>query len=329
MSAMRVTEFMLHLSSDLVEKKKVTESTAGAYIRTLYALNGKEPFKNLTFLKKTDEITKKVEEYADNTQKSMYSAVASVLSLFADKPTFKKAYAFYYDKMMGKAKDMKENGPASSEKSEKQKDNWMTWEEVKAKRDGLGETVKGFVGQKQITPEQFQTLLHSTVLSLYTENAPRRNQDYMDMSILRVKDKASVAELPKDKNYLIVKGGKPTEFIFNKFKTSKKYGQQTVPVAPDLVPVLEMYLKHHPLCKGNKGKTVECKFLVAPDGTAFHAPNTITRMLNTIFGKKVGSSMMRHIYLSSKYDVSEMEKDANEMGHSMEEQRKYLKTEAK
>jgi len=151
----------------------------------------------------------------------------------------------------------------------------------------------------------------------------------MDMSILRVKDKASVAELPKDKNYLIVKGGKPTEFIFNKFKTSKKYGQQTVPVAPDLVPVLEMYLKHHPLCKGNKGKTVECKFLVAPDGTAFHAPNTITRMLNTIFGKKVGSSMMRHIYLSSKYDVSEMEKDANEMGHSMEEQRKYLKTEAK
>ena len=103
MSAMRVTDFMLNLSSDLVEKKKVTDSTAGAYIRTLYALNGKEPFKNLTFLKKTDEIAKKVEEYADNTQKAMYSAVASVLSLFAEKPTFKKVYAFYYDKMMGKA----------------------------------------------------------------------------------------------------------------------------------------------------------------------------------------------------------------------------------
>ena len=324
MSAMRVTDFMLNLSSDLVEKKKVTDSTASAYIRTLYALNGKEPFKNLTFLKKTDEITKKVEEYADNTQKAMYSAVASVLSLFAEKPTFKKVYGVYYDKMMGKAKDMKENGPPSSEKSEKQKDNWMSWEEVQKKRNELGEAVKGFVNQKQITPEQYMTLLHYTILSLYTENAPRRNQDYMDMSVLRAKATTKVAELPKDKNYLIVQG-KPTQFIFNKFKTSKKYGQQTVPVAEGLVPVLEMYLKHHPLCKGNKGKTVECKFLVAHDGTPFHAPNTITRILNAVFGKKVGSSMMRHIYLSSKYDVTEMEKDATEMGHSMEEQRKYLK----
>jgi hypothetical protein len=35
--------------------------------------------------------------------------------------------------------------------------------------------------------------------------------------------------------------------------------------------------------------------------------------------------MLRHIFLSTKYDIKEMEKDANAMGHSVEEQKKYMK----
>ena len=325
MSAMKVTDFMLNLSSDLVEKKKVTDSTASTYIKSLYALNNKESFKNLTFLKKGEDIVKKIETYSPNTQKALYATLASVLSLFADRPGFKKIHQFYYDKMMGTVKDMKENGPPTSEKTEKQKENWITWDEVKKKKDELGEAVKKFLGQKSITPEQFQTLLQHTVLSLYTDNPPRRNLDYMEMNIRKAKTKPE--DLPKDKNYLVVTGGKPTEFVFNKFKTMKKYGQQTVQITPELAGALEMYLKHHPGLKGNKGKTVECRFLVNVDGTALTAPNAITRILNTVFGKKIGSSMMRHIYLSSKYDVGEMEKDATEMGHSMTEQRNYLKEE--
>jgi len=35
--------------------------------------------------------------------------------------------------------------------------------------------------------------------------------------------------------------------------------------------------------------------------------------------------MLRHIYLSHKMDISDMKKDAENMGHSLTEQMKYLK----
>ncbi len=37
--------------------------------------------------------------------------------------------------------------------------------------------------------------------------------------------------------------------------------------------------------------------------------------------------MLRHIYLSSKYDIAEMKADAEAMGHTINEQKKYLKEE--
>jgi hypothetical protein len=49
-------------------------------------------------------------------------------------------------------------------------------------------------------------------------------------------------------------------------------------------------------------------------------------MLNKVFGKKVGSSMLRHIYLSGKYgnELEEMKKDAEAMGHSVSQQKEYI-----
>jgi hypothetical protein len=57
------------------------------------------------------------------------------------------------------------------------------------------------------------------------------------------------------------------------------------------------------------------------------AVNAITRVLNRVFGKKIGSSMLRHIYLSDKYkdQNEEMKKDAEAMGHSLDLQRAYIK----
>ena len=92
---------------------------------------------------------------------------------------------------------------------------------------------------------------------------------------------------------------------------------------------LNTYIKHHPGLKGNKSKTVVAKFLVNADGTPITAVNAITRILNRIFGKKVGSSMLRHIYLSHKYGdkLEEMKEDADKMAHSMSQQKEYIKTD--
>jgi hypothetical protein len=69
------------------------------------------------------------------------------------------------------------------------------------------------------------------------------------------------------------------------------------------------------------------KFLVSQSGEPLTAVNAITRLLNKVFGKKIGSSMLRHIYISDKYKdvMEEQQKDAANMGHSVELQREYFK----
>ena len=46
----------------------------------------------------------------------------------------------------------------------------------------------------------------------------------------------------------------------------------------------------------------------------------ITRILNKIFGKNIGSSMLRNMYLSNKYSnvIDELKSDTKDMGTSVD-----------
>jgi len=322
LNIMNTNEYMLQLHKRLLEKtygtppRQMGENTASAYIKTLYNLNDKKPFKNLAFLKKSDDIMKKISEYAESTQKTLISTLASVLSLEKDKTGYKKTYKFYYDKMMEKSKSA--NEVDTSKKTTKQEDNWIEWDKVMEK---YNEMSKEALSNKKATLE---TLLPVVVLGLYTESPPRRNQDYLQMVVARVYKKTKLEDLPTDKNYLTLDTtGNPKEFIFNKYKTSKTYGKQVIPINKNLSVVLKAYFKVHPLAKDKKNK--EFAFLIGPDSHPITADNSITRILNKIFGKNVGSSMLRHIYLSSKYNINSMTADSEAMAHSLTQQKDYLK----
>ena len=312
------TEFMLQLHKRLTEKtygdppRTLSSTTADAYLKTLFNLNDKKPFKNLSFLKKTDGIMAKLADYAETTKKTLLSSITSVLSLEKDNAGYKKAYKFYYDKMMEKTAEAQQKD--TTVKTETQKENWLTWEEVKDKQQELFMKMMEDANQKApLSPTQFNTLLSYIVLSLYIDVAPRRNQDYLNMYVYKALKKEKVIDLPKDKNYLIVSNNLPTQFIFNVYKTSKTYGQQIVNIPDNLQICLKYYLTR----VGNKAK--EYKFL------PIDKVNAITRLLNKIFGKNVGSSMLRHIYLSDKYNITDMKEDAKNMGHSLAEQKAYMK----
>ena len=125
-------------------------------------------------------------------------------------------------------------------------------------------------------------------------------------------------------NYLDTKKG---EFIFNKYKTSKKYGEFRKAIEPELRAIVTLYLKHHPnLWEGRKQKKEPVPFLVYRDGEGVSQINAITRILNSILGKGIASSKLRHIYLTSKYGdtLKEQEKDAAAMGHSTAQQKEYI-----
>jgi hypothetical protein len=319
--APKVSDFMIQLGKELVEKKGVSESTATSYIKNLMVLNNKVPFTTLAFLRKKDDVMARVKTYAESTQKTLLASIVSVLSLYSEKPTYKGIFKFYYEEMMGKAKEMRAN--ETNEKTDKQKENWINWKEVQEKVNAMRKEVIEMIGQKTISSKQYETLLNYVVLSLYTYTQPRRNQDYLDMVVVKKwKD-----GMDTSKNYLDLAG---QQFIFNKYKTAKKYGQQklAIPNTPEapLFDTLVAYLRFHAPFKATKGKE-PVPFLVFEDGRPLTAVNAITRILNKVFGKKVGSSMLRHIFLSDKYDIKEMEEDAAAMGHSVEEQKKYMKVE--
>jgi integrase len=113
-------------------------------------------------------------------------------------------------------------------------------------------------------------------------------------------------------NYYDMKGRR---FIFNQYKTAKRYGQQIEDLPSELVDALNLYVKFHPL-----RKQASFPLLVNYMGEELHPVNGITRALNKIFGKNLGSSMLRHIFLTEKYGgskVDEKEEDARKMAHSV------------
>ena len=311
-----ITPFMMNLTESLKKEKELAETTTHSYLRILYTLNGDKSFKNLAFLKNFDIVQNKINELAESTAKTYYAAITSVLSLFKDKAAYKKTHTHWHDKMMTAAKADREKD--TSEKSDKEEKNWLEWAEVIKTKEALQKKVSEFVNNKLITAQQYDLILQLVVLSLYTDVPPRRNQDYQQMYVV----KKWTDKEPTDRNYLDYDG---KQFVFNVYKTAKSHGQQKVNIPDDLFKVITVYLKHHPNHKGAKKFAPSFAFLVSADGSALTAVNAITRVLNRVFGKKVAASMLRHIYLSDKYDVKEMKKDAEAMGHTMSEQRSYLK----
>jgi len=312
------TPFRKELEHKLLNEKKLAPTSVKLYLRNLEKLNDGAPLKNLTFLKDVQKITEKLNKYKENTKRGYLISVTSVLSLDKSTKQKQKLYDDYFTRMMDKNKELKAV-ESQNEKSETQAENWLTWDEVKHRWDELKTKVDAFTG-KELSESQYNTLLQFVVLSLYVCLPPRRNE-YQNMVIAKTATEAS----PTDVNYLDID---KQRMIFNKYKTSKKEGQSIIELPADLRPILQTYIKYHPLIKGKITKKFQpVPFLVYADGKPLDQVNSITRILNKVFGKKVGSSMLRHIYLSSKYgDISEeQKKDAAAMGHSVDMARDYIK----
>lgn len=314
-----ITEFMIGLVNQLIKEREIAGTTANQYIQTLYKLNGSKPFKNLAWTKKVDEVQRRIDEYAESTRGNQYMVLTSALSLFKDKQTYKTAYNHWRNKMM-ELREANKDKP-TGQLSDKQKENWMDWTEIKKKVSELQSEISSFLSNKTITEGQYDKLMCFVVLSLYTMIQPRRNADYLHMYVVRKMPK----DAPTDRNYYNLSEGR---FVFNVYKTAKSHGQEVEQVPPELADVLAQFFKHHP---GAKGKWTQFKLLVKYDGTPLTTVNVITRILNKCFdGKRIGASMLRHAFLTHKYGdmMQELKKDTDAMGTSVEVAKShYIKTD--
>ena len=298
--------------------KSITDSSKKLYIANLTRLSG-EPIKTLKFLSDVDSIKQKLDKYKPNTQRSYIISIVSLLKSLKEKQPkkFSKLYDSYYSILDGMNKSLKDQ----TQKTDTEKESWIGQDKVRERFDTQLKVMEELKDKKKLTPDEYEKLLHLVVISLFVLQKPRRNKDYQEAFVT----KKYKPELGTEKNFVDLF---KNEFLFNQYKTQGRYHTQTVSINPQLRDILDFYLKHHPLKAKLKDGMIP--LLVDAQGEPFTQTNSLTRILNKIFGLKVGSSMLRKLYLTDKYadTMEQMKQDTKDMGTSTgTAQTNYIKKE--
>jgi len=107
--------------------------------------------------------------------------------------------------------------------------------------------------------------------------------------------------------------------VFNSYKTAKTYQQQELAIPPELLKILNKWIKINPT-----------EYLLFDSNSKKLSNVKIAQRLNKIFGKKASVNQLRHSYLSDKYQDTiklnnEMAKDMVGMGTSRKQEQIYIK----
>ena len=211
--------------------------------------------------------------------------------------------------MMNKdAKTIKDNYK-EQKMSDKQKENWMSFDEVKAIESRLLDMIKPILTQKHpVTSDQMNMIVDWLLVALTSGIyfPPRRSE----WQYVKLKDIDRETD-----NYIDLKKG---VFVLNQYKTAKLYGRDEIPYGKQFGILLKKVLALIPnqtYLLENKGKQMNSA--------------SITHHLNKVFGKKVSTSMLRHIYTTDKYGnmpaLKELNASAEAMGHSLTQHLEYIK----
>jgi hypothetical protein len=247
----------------------MSDSSKRLYMHNLKKLNDGKELKDFNFLKKTDQIMEKMPKNRNTARSYIIAAVNAC----KERKGFKKALEFYTKQMDMINAELKD----ASAKTDRYKENEMSWEEILDSRDKLPKDSIEYV-----------------LMCLYTMSAPRRNLDY----IMKIGSPQETGNWYDGNN-----------FYFGNFKTAGKYHKQVTEPNEELKHVIQNYLETRPFRSND--------LLIKRSGKPFTSKD-IQLTINKVLGKKIGCTMLRSIYLSSKYgDVLEdMKEDAQNMATS-------------
>jgi len=293
-----MTRFEESLISEF-KAKHLADSTIKNYMNSLKNLNCKRSLTTLDFLYDIKQVDECLSKFKPSSRKTLLTAVCSVLRM----KEMKDLHKYYFDKLVEYGNALQKDDHT---KTEKQNENWMTWKDVMKIKNKLHRDDHNHMNR-----------IKHLAISLFTDIPPRRTLDYTVMDVV---DKYT-DKLDKERNYLVLKDDL---LIFNRYKTSKKNGQQVINIPSVLRNSINEYLADHPLKDQN---LKQYPLLTNRKGEPFKASNSLTMLLNSAFGKKVSASMLRHIYLSNEFgdELKHRQEVANEMGHSVAQQADYIK----
>ena len=90
--------------------------------------------------------------------------------------------------------------------------------------------------------DNFLTEVRDKALAaIYALQPPRRLLDFQYMKPTEITNVDLLSN--EDLNYLVVENGEPLFFVYNRYKTERKYGQQVIEIEPEVIPYLKDWLR--------------------------------------------------------------------------------------
>ena len=199
---------------------------------------------------------------------------------------------------------------SSSEKTTKQKDNWINDDDNQKLNNNLLQLIPKDIR----TPKDLMALRNYVIFKFYETN-PTRNEIADSKIIFKPVKKSD--PLSDEYNYIILdKKNKTITYQMNQYKTSKNYGQKNVDINKDLYPLFLQYKKSVNMFNSDDW------FLLNDSATGKLTANrlgVIYGELGKSINKKLGTSMNRHIQLSNLIPVKKIKELTDKMGNSPKE----------
>lgn len=299
-------------------RKNIKLNSIKNYSKNIFILNGKKEFQNLDFLKDIEEIKKRISEYKDTTKRNYLTSI--VVSLKAVDEQKYKPEIEEYIKMLRKMNEEIGKVYEKGSKTEKEKKNYLTYEELKEIQHEYKKKVDELQLRKKniITPKQNKLLLYYLISSLYTLHDPLR----LNWADLIYRKKEDIKDLEDNKNYFLDVGTYTKFIILNDFKNIKQIGKQKIKLSRGLAKVINLYRKF------NKGE-----YLLLNTRGFTMSPNSLSKLLPIVFkkgDKAMNLNLIRKSRVADVVDTEQLKKEkelANNMLHSHETQKEvYLKT---
>jgi integrase len=280
-------------------KPNISDSSVNTYnsiLKNLY----KNVFKSTDIDLKNFEKTAPIISYLKDLEPRKRKTILASLVVITDNKR-------YRDQML---KDIEEYRADESKqvKSDKQNDSWLDTSEINEIFNDMSNNVNILYKKKVHTMADLQDIQNYIILCVLSGIfiPPRRSKDYVDFKIRDI-DR-------ENDNYIDKK-----TMVFNSYKTAKTYQRQEIPIPPELLKILNKWIKVNPtdylLFDSNSKKLSNVK---------------LTQRLNKIFGKKASVNQLRHSYLSNKYQDTiklnkDMADDMEAMGSSRKQEQIYIK----
>ena len=300
--------------SDEISKARpsLKTNTIKQYTTNLNKLKKMFDTDNYDFLKKPKDVMDKLSDLHYLSQRNILNAVIVLLMALNDDKKYDELleeYGKLRDDLNNKYNDEQKSGVIS----DKQSKNFATTEEVFNMINEMADELKPLKKKSNdnITKKEKQLLQAYVLFNIYAR-MPFRNDVAGMMSINQAAYKKLSDEEKKENNYLVVPSKGNLYFVLNKYKTSKKYEELDLKIEDkDLRKILRYYLKVNGM--GVLFKTSTDKPL-----TRIELSKVLLKYSKKYMNKSISTTLLRKIYLSSKYGnmKEELEKDNKVMGHS-------------